>query len=95
MLAQKLLIPVLRKDDIVDALKSSKNIDCGSINNEVFYNILSRIIQTNLDLNSNFILDIALVDRNNAKAFFERLDFKDNNVLKFFIDCSDEEEVRL
>lgn len=92
MLAKKLSIPVFRKDDIVDALKSSKNIDKGSINNEVCYNILYRILQTNLDLNSNFILDIALGDRNNAKAFFERLDFKDNIVLKFFIDCSDENE---
>lgn len=92
MLSQKLLIPVFRKDDIVDALKSSKNIHSESINNEVCYNILYRIIQTNLDLNANFILDIALGDRKNAKAFFERLDFKDNNVLKFFIDCSDEKE---
>lgn len=92
LLGQKLSIPVFRKDDIVDALKSSKNIDKGSINNEVCYNILYRIIQTNLDLNANFILDIALGDRNNAKTFFERLDFKDNVVFKFFIDCSDENE---
>ena len=35
MLSQKLLIPVFRKDDIVDALKSSKNIHSESINNEV------------------------------------------------------------
>lgn len=92
MLSQKLLIPVFRKDDIVDALKCSKNIDRASINNEVCYNILYRIIQTYLDLNANFILDIALGDRNNAKSFYERLDFKDNIVLKFFIDCSDQNE---
>lgn len=34
MLARKLSIPVFCKDDIVDALRSSKNIDEGSINNE-------------------------------------------------------------
>lgn len=92
MLAKKLSIPVFCKDDVVDALKSSKNIDKGSINNEVCYNILYKMIQTNLDLNTDFILDIALVDINNAKWFFGRLDFKDNNVFKFFIDCSNEDE---
>ncbi|MDD4295577.1 MAG: AAA family ATPase [Ruminiclostridium sp.] len=92
MLAEKLSIPVFCKDDIVDALKMSKNIEKGSINNEVCYNILYKIIQTNLDLHTNFILDIALADTNNAKWFFGRLDFNNNNVIKFFIDCSDEDE---
>lgn len=92
MLAKKLSIPVFCKDDVVDALKSSKSIDKGSINNEVCYNILFKIIQTNLNLNTDFILDIALGDRNNAKWFFRRLNFKDNKVFKFFIDCSDEDE---
>ena len=91
MLAKKLSIPVFCKDDIVDALKSSKNIDKESINNEVCYNILYKIIQTNLDLNTNFILDVALADTNNAKWFFGRLDFKENILFKFFIDCSDDE----
>lgn len=92
MLAKKLSIPVLCKDDVVDALKNSKSIDKGSINNEVCYNILYKIIQTNLDLNTDFILDIALGDRNNAKWFFERLNFSDNRIFKFFVDCSDEDE---
>ncbi|GKX30520.1 hypothetical protein SH1V18_30000 [Vallitalea longa] len=92
MLAKKLSIPVFCKDDVVDALKSSKNIDKASINNEVCYNILYKIIQTNLDLNTDFILDIALGDRNKAKWFFGRLNFKDNKVIKFFTDCSDEDE---
>lgn len=92
LLAKKLSIPVFCKDDVVDALKSSKKIDKGSINNEVCYNILYKMIQTNLDLNTDFILDIGLGDRRNAEWFFGRLDFKDTLVIKFFIDCSDEEE---
>ncbi len=91
-LAGKLSIPVIRKDDIVDALKSSFNIDKESINNEVCYNILYHIIQTNLSLKTDLILDIALGDKQNAKWFFERLDFKDNKIVKFFVDCTDEEE---
>ena len=92
MLAEKLSIPVIRKDDVVDALKSSKNIEKSSINNEVCYNILYKIIQTNLDLHTDFILDIALGDRNNATAFFNRLDFNGSRVVKFFLDCTDEKE---
>lgn len=92
MLAEKLSIPVIRKDDVVDALKTSKNIEKSSINNEVCYNILYKIIQTNLDLHADFILDIGLVDRNNAAAFYGRLDFKSNRLIQFFTDCSDGEE---
>lgn len=92
MLAEKLSISVIRKDDVVDALKSSKNITRSSINNEVCYNILYKIIQTNLELQVDLILDIGLGDRHNAATFLNRLDFKGNTVLKFFIDCSDEEE---
>lgn len=96
MLAKKFSIPVIRKDDIVDALKMThaNNEDKSFVNNEVCYNILYKIIQTNLDLKADFIIDIALGDRNNAKFFFDRVDFKDNRVLSFFVICSDESEWR-
>lgn len=92
MLAKKLSIPVIRKDDIVDALKTTQEIDNRLISNTVCYNILNKIIQTNLNLGADFILDIALGDKQNAKTFFERLDFKDNKALWFFVVCSNEEE---
>jgi Guanylate kinase len=92
MLAVKLSIPVIRKDDVVDALKTTNGIDKSLINNEVYYNILHKLIQTNLDLGTDLILDLALGDRKNAKCFFDRLDFRNNNVLWFFITCSDVNE---
>lgn len=92
MLAEKFSIPVIRKDDVVDALKASKSIEKSSVNNEVCYNILYRIIQTNLDLRANFILDIGLVDRNMAADFYGRLDFRDNRLIQFLTYCSHEEE---
>ena len=92
MLAKKTSIPIIRKDDVVDALKGSKNIDISSNCNEVCYNILYTLIQTNLNLGTDLILDIPLGDRNSATCFFNRLDFKENSVVKFFIDCTDEEE---
>ncbi len=89
MLGSKLAIPVFCKDDIVDAIKSSANIEDRSIRNAICYNVLSRMIQRSLDLNTDIILDIALGDRNGAKYFFDRLDFKENRTFKFFLKCSD------
>ena len=94
MLAKKLSVPVIRKDDIVDALKMTETTDKELMNNRVCYNILYKIIQTNLDLGVDIILDIALGDRNNFKIFSERLDFKDNKIFGFFVICSDENEWR-
>lgn len=92
MLALRLSIPIFCKDDIVDVLKSSKNIDEKCISNEVCYNILHKIIQTNLNLNADFILDLGLGDRNNANWFFNRLNFRDNTIYKFLTYCSDKKE---
>jgi guanylate kinase len=94
MLAKELSIPVFRKDDVVDALKMTQTDEIykSFVNNEVCYNILYKMIQTNLDLNADFIMDIALGDKNSAKYFFDRLDFKDNKVANFFVICSDENE---
>ena len=94
MLAKKLSIPVIRKDDIVDALKMTGTTDKDLINNTVCYNILYKIIQTNLDLNADFIIDIGLGDRDNFKWFHDRFDFKDNKVITFVVICSDENEWR-
>lgn len=93
MLAKELAIPVIRKDDVVDALKMT-HTDKNFVNNEVCYNILYKIIQTNLDLGVDFIVDTIPAATNGAKFFLDRLDFKDNKAYKFLIDCSDENEWR-
>jgi len=94
MLARKLSIPIIRKDDIIDALKQTEDTDKELVNNRVCYNILHKMIQTNLDLGASFIMDIACGDRKTAKFFFDRLDFRDNKIVSFFVTCSDENEWR-
>ena len=94
MLAKKYRIPIIRKDDIVDAVKTTPGIDKSLANNTIYYNIVRKLIQTNLDIGADMILDVALGDRNYAKAFFDSLDFKDNQPIWFFIVCSDEAEFR-
>jgi len=92
MLARRLSVPIICKDDVVDALKTTPGIDKSLISNEIYYNILHKIIQTNLDIGVDMILDIALGHRHYAKAFFDKLDFKSNNITWFFIICSNEVE---
>lgn len=94
MLAKELLIPIMRIDDIVDALKTTESIDKDLINNRVCYNILCKIIKTNLDLGVHIILDIGLADKNNFKKFSERLNYHSNRILGFLIVCNDENEWR-
>ena len=94
MLSDRLSIAVIRKDDVVDALKMTETTDKDLVNNKVCYNILYKIIQTNLSLGVDFIIDTIPADKNGAKFFLDRLDFKNNRVYKFLIDCSDEQEWR-
>lgn len=87
LLAKELSLPVFRKDDIIDGMKwkdPSQPLD-----QETCYNILCRLMQTNLDLGTSFILDAGLGDRRDAARFFSRLDFGSNQVYSFFTDCSD------
>ena len=94
MLSNRLSIAVIRKDDVADALKMTETTDKELINNRVCYNVLYKILQTNLNLGVDFIVDTIPADTNNAKFFLDRLDFKNNKVYKFLIDCSDEQEWR-
>ncbi|GKX29469.1 hypothetical protein SH1V18_19490 [Vallitalea longa] len=87
MLGEKLSIPIFCKDDILDVLKSSRNIDESSIRNAICYDILLKIIQRSINLNADIIIDTALGNRKSAKYFFDRLDFKDNKTIKFYLDC--------
>ena len=73
-------------------MKITEESDSGLINNTVCYNILYKLIQTNLDFNVDFIIDIALGDKKNANWFLDRFDFKDSKVFRFVTVCSDENE---
>ena len=83
--------PCFRKDDITDAIKSGEYLTDRGAGNALCYDILCCILQTNLSLGADFIVDLALGDRGNAAFFLNRLDFKQNKVFRFFLDCSDEE----
>ena len=94
MLSKKLSIPIFRVDDVIDALKMSDNTDKDFNDYQTAYNILYKMIQTNLDLETDFIIDAGLSKKNNAKYFYSRLHFNEIKPLGFFVVCSDDNEWR-
>ncbi len=89
ILSQELNVPILRKDDIFDALSQYKS-DI-SILNSASYDILAKQIQTCIDNQSDVIVDVALQHTPSLKTFLRKIDFKSSTVHRFFCDCSNDD----
>lgn len=63
-----------------------------SINNGATYDIIAKIIQTNIDIGSDVIVDISLAHNPYYKQFLSKIDFKNSHVYQFLCICSDKEE---
>ena len=82
-------LPVLRKDDIYDSI----NIELShSQKTKISYDVLAKIIQTNLDLGNDIIVDIALPHRPYIEEFLGKIGFDNNKLISFFCICSDHDE---
>lgn len=89
ILSQKLNVPVLRKDDIFDAL-SKYETDIAVLNG-ASYDILAKQIQNCIDNQSDVIVDIALQHTLSLKTFLRKINFKNSMVFSFFCDCSNDD----
>lgn len=87
IVSSKINVPVLRKDDIFDVL--SNYLKDNSQNNSISYDLLSKLIQTNINNNTDIIVDIGLSNTNEWRKFQSKLDFKDCRTFTFLCDCSD------
>lgn len=90
LLGRKLNIPVLRKDDIYDEL--SKYDFEHSQKNESSYNILARLIQTNINNNCDLIIDISLSHNSYLEQFLSKINFNKSRLFKFLCICSNQQE---
>lgn len=90
LVSKRLNIAVLRKDDIYDRL-SVLNLG-HSQKNKASYDILIEILQTNINTNSNLILDVSLAHNPYLKQFLSEVDLKGAEIYKFLCICSDHEE---
>lgn len=81
-MSKELNVAVLRKDDIYDKLSINK----------ASYDILAKILQTNIDTNSDLIIDIGLAHNPYLKQFLSKIDSKGSEIYKFLCICSNHEE---
>lgn len=90
ILSNKLNIAVIRKDDIYNSL-SKYGLEQYTIN-MMSYDILAKIIQTNIDISCNLIIDIGLYHNLYFKQFLSNINFKNSNLYPFLCICSDGQE---
>lgn len=90
LLSIELNVPVLRKDDIYDEL-SKCSLD-HSQKNQASYNILAKLIQTNISNNCDLIIDISLSRNQYLEQFLKKINFKKSNLFKFLCICSNKQE---
>ncbi len=86
-LSNKIKVSILRKDNIFDAI--SHYIDDNSLNNSITYDLLAKMIQTNINNCTDIIVDIGLSSTESWKLFLSKIDFKNSRVFTFHCDCSD------
>lgn len=87
ILSNRINASILRKDNIFDVV--SHYIADNSLNNSVTYDLLSKLIQTNIDNGADVIVDIGLSNTDGWKTFQSKIDFKNSTVFTFLCDCSD------
>lgn len=90
ILSNKLNIAVIRKDDIYNSL-SKYGLEQYTIN-MMSYDILAKIIQTNIDISCNLIIDIGLYHNLYFKQFLSNINFKNSKLYPFLCICSDGQE---
>ncbi len=92
LLSKKLNVVVLRKDDIYDEL-AKYNLE-HSVLNSACYDVLTKILQSNIDRGCNVIIDIGLLHKSYMEQFLSKLELKETRVVQFLCACSNHEEWR-
>ncbi len=86
-LSERINAIILRKDDIFDSIY--QHINDNTINNNITYDILARLVNTNLKNNIDIILDIGLYSNINLNLFLSKIDFAFHNKYIFLCECND------
>lgn len=87
ILSKEINVTVLRKDDIFDVL--SQCIGDNSDNNRITYDLLAKLIQTNINNNTDLIVDIGLYNNTHWQIFQSKINYQEFKVFNFLCDCSD------
>lgn len=90
LLGKKINTVVLRKDDIYDEL-AGYGMKHSDLNN-ASYDVLIKVLQSNIDRGCNLIVDIGLLHRPYMEQFLSKLNLKGVRVIQFLCICSKHEE---
>lgn len=90
LLSQDMNINVIRKDDIFDKVYECLS-DRKSIN-ILTYNIMSSLLQTQINNNNDCIIDAGLTTKSSYYEFIKKIDLKNNKLVSFLCVCSDKQE---
>lgn len=87
ILSKEINVAVLRKDDVFDVL--SPYIGDNSNKNRITYDLLAKLIQTNINNNTDLIVDIGLYNNTHWDTFQSNINYQELRVYNFLCDCSD------
>lgn len=90
ILGKELNIAIIRKDNIYDSLWVH-HLENSRIN-RISYDIIAKIIQTNIDMDCDLIIDIGLYHNPYLEQFLSKIEFKDSKLYQFLCICSDEKK---
>ena len=88
ILSKELNIAIIRKDDIYDNL-AMNNLEHSFIN-KISYDIMGKIIQTNVDADCDLILDTSLSHNPYLEQFLSKIEFRGSKLYQFLCICSDD-----
>ena len=90
LISREFNITVLRKDDVYDMLSSE--LSDHNIKNKLSYNVLAKLIRSNLSLNGTLIIDIGLSNLQHLEEFLGKINLPEIEITKFLCICSDEQK---
>lgn len=90
LLSQEMNINIIRKDDIFDKVYEYLS-DRKSIN-ILTYNIMSSLLQTQINNNIDCIIDSGLTTKSSYREFIKKIDLKNSELVLFLCICSDKQE---
>lgn len=90
LLSKKIKVVVLRKDDVYDKL-AKYNLEHAELNN-ASYDILVKVLQSNIDRGCNLIVDIGLLHKPYMEQFLSKLNLKETRVIQLLCVCNNHEE---
>ena len=89
-LSREMKINIIRKDDIFDEIHA--HISDHKLINSITYDVVAKLIQTQIDNHNDCLVDVGLPDKGNYENFISKIHFNNCELVSFLCICSDKQE---